>query len=390
MDDIERLIDDLWARWEGELSHRPPAPEPSQAGGRVVYGRSALFDLKDYTPRRFRPQRRASRQVIPGIDNHVYHLDDKGRPRQMTTRHSFNRIDWIGVYSYSTEEADYREWCTQTGVCSQYDRLTLEDAVPASFQRLRINGQGSFPIWAWRTGQKVRHIRSSELNYQIWVERYASRHGRIESGVSFIGGMGWPPTRYELIYSYAGDKLERIVRRAPSGEEQTVFAARKASSLSALSAELSRAIAERALEVLRDTSLNSPLVALELAYQSHESYVPALLPLTEEDDIADLAQAAASIDRWLPLREEDFAPGITDFHERLRATEKHEAGTRMLRDAARQITERAPRQLRTAAHFVAFAVDWELEGDELPAILTACGASRDAMRAMAARGWIRT
>ena len=386
MDDIGRLVDDLWARWEGEMSHRPPAP--SRADGPVVYGRSALFDLKDYTPQRFRPQRRGSPRPIAGIDNHVYHLDDKARPRQMTTRHSVNHIDWIGVYRYSSEEADYREWCTQTGVCAQYDRLTLEDAVPASFQRLRINGKGSFPIWAWRAGQKVRHIRSSELNYQIWVERYASRDGRIDSGISFIGGMGWPPTRYDLIYSYAGDRLERIVRRDASGEEQTVFAARRAASLSALSAELSRAVADKAVELLAGAALHSPLVALELAYQSHQSYVRVLLPLTEADAISDLALAGVESDRWLPLREEDFAPAITDFHERLRATETHKAGTRMLREAARQITARAPRELRTAAHFVAFAIDWEFEGDELPAILKACGASPDAMRAFEARGWI--
>ena len=167
-----------------------------------------------------------------------------------------------------------------------------------------------------------------------------------------------------------------------------MFAARKAASLSALSAELSRAVADKALEVLAGAALDSPLVVLQLMYQSHESYVPALLPLTEADAIPDLALAGVEADRWLPLREEDFAPAITDFHERLRATETHQAGTRMLREAARQITVRAPQELRTAAHFVAFAVDWEFEGDDLAAILKACGAAPDSLRAMKARGWI--
>ena len=391
MNHIERLTEDLWTRWEREMARRPPAPEPPPPNGRVMYGRAALFDLKSYTPARFRPQRRGSSQPIPGIDNRVYHLDADGRPVQVMTRHSINRIEWIGVYRYAPGEAEFCEWCVQTGVCAQYDRMTFDGDLPRSFQRLRVNGSGSFPISRWRrSAAQVRSIRSSEFNHQVWVEQYDVRDGRVAAGISFIGGMGWPPTRYDLIYSYAGDKLERIVQRAASGEEQTVFAARKPSSLSALSADLSRAIAHSTLEILRDTPLDSPLVALELAYQSHQSYVPVLLPLTERDDVADLALAAASTDRWLPLREEDFAPAIADFHERLRATERHEAGTRMLREAARQITERAPQQLRTVEHFVAYAIDWEFEGDDLAAILKACGASPDAMRAMAGRGWIRT
>jgi hypothetical protein len=53
------------------------------------------------------------------------------------------------------------------------------------------------------------------------------------------------------------------------------------------------------------------------------------------------------LERWLPLREEDFAPAITDFQERVRTTEKYEAGTGMLREAARQITIRAKHELQT-------------------------------------------
>jgi hypothetical protein len=78
--------------------------------------------------------------------NRVYHLDAEDRPIQMTHRHSYNRVNWLGVYSYSADDARYCEWCLQTGVCSEYDRLALQHGVQSSFQRLRINGNGSFPI----------------------------------------------------------------------------------------------------------------------------------------------------------------------------------------------------------------------------------------------------
>jgi hypothetical protein len=60
----------------------------------------------------------------------------------------------------------------------------------------------------------------------------------------------------------------------------------------------------------------------------------------------------------------------------------------MLRDAARQVTELARRQLAVTPHFVAYAIDWELEGDQLATILRECGASADALRKLQACGWI--
>ncbi len=390
MDRIEPLKQDLWARWEREMQRRPSPVEAPPPDGRALYARVPLFDLKEYTPRRFPAGGRASSRPFPGIDNRVYHLDAEGRPIQMTHRHSYNRVNWLGVYSYSADDARYCEWCLQTGVCSEYDRIALQDGVPSSFQRLRINGNGSFPIWkGLRPDSQIQKIRADSHGYQIRVEQYELHDGRVTSGVSFIDGMGLPPTRYELLYSYADGRLERIARRSPSGEEQTVFAARRSASLSALSAELSRRISDKALELLRTAPRGSPLVALELSYRSVETYIPSLIPLTERDETRSLTLAAeVPLERWLPLREEDFAPAITDFHERVRTTEKYEAGTGMLREAARQITNRAKHELQTTDGFVAFAMDWEFEGGELQSILTACGASPETLRVFRARGWI--
>ena len=179
MESIDWLKDDLWRRWRDRMDG-PAAAETQVSNRRVVYGRGPLYDLKTYTPRRFEPGGRTSDQPFPRDDNWIYRLDDAGRPVQMDTRHSVNRIDWYGMYEYTADGAEYVEWCVQTGVCSQYARITIREGVPAAFQRLAINARGSFPVWqgvARRT--LIELIASDRKNYQIAIERYDVHGGRI-------------------------------------------------------------------------------------------------------------------------------------------------------------------------------------------------------------------
>lgn len=389
MESIDWLKEDLWRRWRGRMERSAVAETPAGAW-RPVYGRGPLYDLKTYTPRRFEPGGRSSEQPFSRDDNWIYRLDDAGRPVQMDTRHSFNRIDWHGTYEYTADGAEYIEWCLQTGVCSQYARVTIREGVPAAFQRLAINARGSFPVWqgvARRT--LIELIASDPKNYQIAIERYDIRDGRIEGGEAYTEGLGAPAMRSTLHYTYAGDKLDRIVQRSASHGDQTVYAAPQATSLERLSADLARRLADRTLEALRGRKKEFPLAALELSYRAVQSYVPVIIPCSERDALSELCLCTAiDVRRWIQLREEDFSPAMADFQERLRSTEQYEAGTEMLRDAARQVTELARRHLTVTPHFVAYAIDWELEGDQLVTILRECGASPDALRQFQSRGWI--
>jgi hypothetical protein len=60
----------------------------------------------------------------------------------------------------------------------------------------------------------------------------------------------------------------------------------------------------------------------------------------------------------------------------------------MLREAARQVIELARRQMRTSEFFVADAIDWEGEGDQLGSILQDCRATAESLREFRSRGWI--
>jgi hypothetical protein len=388
MESLDRLRDDLWTRWRRQFEPQALARAMTPAGSRPVYAKSSLFDLKGFTPSSFPAGGRVHAEPIPHLDNVIYRLDDEDRPMRMETRHSVNGIDWRGAYEYGTDQAEYAEWCLQTGVCSLYARITFAAGAPQTFQRLQINGKGSFSTWRGMAPERqIATIASDPLNYQVGLEAYHVRDGRVEHADVYCEGLGAPPTISTQTYSYQAGKLDRIVHCWPTGEEQTVFASRKPVSIADLSRHLSEQIAERTIATLRSASFDAPLLALEMSYQAGESYIPALIPATVQDRLSSLS-LVAELERWIALPSEAFSPEIADFEGRLRASDDYATGPRMLRAAARLVTERAPQRLETAPVFVAFAVDWEADGDQLERILKECGASPQTMAEFRSRGWL--
>ncbi len=398
MNVIDELRDDLWGRWRKHF-HDPTLREvPGPA--RVAYSRKALFDLKNWTPSTFPPGGRLSAEPIAGSNNWVYHLDGQGRPQGMSLRHTVNRVDWRGVYRYAPEEVEYVEICLNSNVPSQYDRVTVRDQQPATLQRLWKNTGGRFPAWsAMGRNDLLEKITSDPRNFQIWIESYEAEDGLIRRGRAYIEGLGVPPRHSSLSFSYSAGKLQRIVRRWEDGQEETVFAARTSVTLQDLSVNLSRRLADRIIDALKETTSDKAapdcrLVAVELSYRAGDRYVPIVYPYTEADRIQSFPFLEGyTSDRGIELSAEHFEPEMAEFTERLRASERGDAGrddaaTAMLRAAASLVTRLTPESVPTAEGFLAYAIDWELEGDAFPKILKDCGADASALRIWRKRGWL--
>lgn len=387
---LEELRVDLWLRWQQAFDRIGEPGYASQPGERIVYARVPLFDLRKYHPRRFLPGGRMFK-APPQNDNswYSYVLDPSGRPVHMTCRHIVNRFDWQGLYLYTGEEAEYTEVCRQTEVVSEYTRIALKEGLPATLQHIRVNGGGSH--LGGRTGRAaMEFIRGDTRNYFLQVENYAISSGRIDSGKALMEGLGLPDRRSSLACSYSGaGRLERIVRTHEDGGKSTDYAARSKSSMRELAGRLSEKIAACVIDALKKTAFDSPLLSVELFYRSVTNYVPAVIAVTERDFRANPIPAARMDHRrWMSLNDEDFEPEMAEFMERLDGAEQWNTGTRMLREAALIVARRAQDSLGTAGCFVAFAIDWEFEGQNLPAILKQCGASPAAMKELKAIGWL--
>ncbi len=390
MDGLEALREELWKRWQkafdrwGEISATP------QTGLRAIYARAPLFNLKGYTPSRFPAGGRVlSMTPETGSSFWTYWLDDKGRPIRSTCRHPANHFDWQGLFQYSDEEVEHIEFCVQTEVASGYARMTLRNGLPATYQRIEIDGGGSH-LGGRRGKDAIAAIAGNSHFYWMHVEEYESEDGRIVRGRASFEGKGLSPQLSALDYRYAANgKLMQVVRINKDGSRFTEFAARSKSSVKALAAKLSEKIASSTMEALKNSGLDSPLQAIELSYRSVTEYLPGVIAATERDAIANLCLVLAIAPaRWITLQNEDFEPEMAEFTARLGETEQWDGGSKMLRRAALLVTKLVPGALPTAEGFVAFAIDWECEGNDLKSILKQCGASPATLKKLAKKGWL--
>lgn len=128
MDLIDDLKQDLLTRWKAQFDRMSLLAEAAGRGVRTVYATRSLFDLEGYSPSKFPPGGRTSKEPIPGDDNWVYRLDAGGLPVHMTTRLvSEGEPGWQGMYSYSPEGVEYTEFYISARIPSTYARLTLRD-----------------------------------------------------------------------------------------------------------------------------------------------------------------------------------------------------------------------------------------------------------------------
>jgi hypothetical protein len=389
--ELDELRDDLIERWKAAFD-RLPEVETEVEGERVtqiVYTQYPAFALSNYTPRKFKPGARVSRQPSPDGDDYVFDLDARARPLRVRFEHRINRVNWRGIYHYRADEVEHIEFCMQTGVPSLYNRLLLSGECVLAEQRFVCNGGGSVPRWKGQSpSATIDEILKEPYHRFIYVTLYQIENGVTQSGREYheVAGSIQRPT---LEYSYSVDgKLLRIVQHWPSGEARTVFAAKTKTTLAALSQRLSERIASEALRQVRSASLEAPVIALALSYRNPDQPIPILIPATEKDDVSDV-HFAARIDpkRWIALREEDFAPEIVEFGQRVEAEQRVSALSRMLRAAARRVTLEAGSALPVAKGFIAFAIDWELEGHEMAKILKECGATPQQLREWKENDW---
>jgi len=389
MTNLAFLRQDLWARWKEQIGQVDSASDAQGDGKSIAYSKVPLFDLYGYTSAKFPAGGRLTPAPPPDYENYMtYRLDESGRPVRTVMRHVYNAIEWQGVYTYSDTEVVHVELNMISRLPSRYERLTLEDGLVKTFQRVIINGGATFGKHM-SISDAIDFVMGDSRSYLVWIEEYSYDDRRRISASVFKQGMGIPERYSQLSYSYFGDgRLEKIVEHTPGVPDQTIFATKSKATKSELGDRLAAAIAERTIRALAKASLDAPLVAVELSYRSVDNYCPIVIPCTEADEIENLVLTLA-IDpkKWIILPQEDFAPDIVDFTERLQSSSNSDAGSKMVRTAAKLVNDLARARLSVAENFVAYAADWEFELG-IKQVLKASGVSQKQIAAFGKRGWL--
>ncbi len=386
MHDLDTLRADLITRWTRAFDRVAEVMREPVDAVDTVYTVYPAFPLENFTATKFKPGARLSRTPSKDGDDYKFRLDARGRPLQVRFSHTVNGFDWQGIYLYGTHDVEYIEVCLQTGVPSVYNRLALKDGLVVSEQRFLVNG-GAGALSSRTSPDLPRRILDTPEAYALYLVQYDVQRGITVAAVEHheVGGETHRPT---LTYEYdAAGSLQRIVQHWPD-ETRTLFAAKTKTTTKSLAEDLSARIATAVLTRLATLPSTPRLQALELSYREHDSPIPMLVPLTEADQVDSLALSAnVAGGRWLKLDDESFAPAITEFTARAEASDNGAVG-KMLRAAALRITKKARAELPVAPTFVAFAIDWELEGDELAKILKQCGADANQLKAWRKLGWL--
>lgn len=376
---FDELHTDLMERWRrawdrvGEIDVKVPVA--------TVYTEYPAFGLEGYTPKRFKAGARLMKAKTTDT-RCVYELDTAGRP----VKHREDS-DVRGVYHYATNEVEHIEWNVKTGVPWLYDRLTLDETgAILTEQRYVVHSRGDRPAWVRaHRDQVIGEIVGDHYNF-VYLWRYHVENGVTRSGEEYQHtNRGIDVARLE--YTYAPDgKLQRIVQHWETGS-RTTFAAKSKTTTKELTEQVVSKLSEAVLAALRESTFDAPLALLELSYRDGERYVPLLVPMTTADETSGLT-LAAEIDakRWLALDDNTAAPELTELEQR--AGESGTALVKMLRSVARTVTERARAELPVTPDFVAFAIDWEIEGEKLKKILGECGASAEQLRAWKKQRWL--
>jgi len=321
-----------------------------------------------------------SPKPIPDTNNHVYELDSRGRPLSARHSHPVNNVDWQASYRYGASEIELVELCLQTRVPSIYDRITLVDALPLTRQSVRINGAGSFPIWRSMPRENVREqIRTDSRNYQCVVEQYEIADGRYISGEGVRDGLGTTLRQYALSFTYSpAGRLERVVERWDTGEETTAFAAKSSSTAARVSSTLAHRIADYVIDALNVMPLSTPLVSIELAYRVADRYLPTAIAYTVEDKVESYpVLSPIATDHMIDLPAGRFEPEMAELMGRMSSKGDWAVGTKMLRHAARLLSNADHLRAPTIESFYAYAIDWELEGDDFAQISKECRRAPD-------------
>ena len=163
-------------------------------------------------------------------------------------------------------------------------------------------------------------------------------------------------------------------------------------NLKPLSEILSQKIVESIVDELSKMQFESPLFCLKLSYQYVYNYYPSLIPVTlkfknwvESEEGPFMADPGDFINP----SDQNFETEFLEFIQLIEEKRNWMAGTNMLRRAAKMLTlSKLNNKIKVTDGFVAFPVDWEIEGMELDKILIQCGAEKSKVKEWKKLKWI--
>jgi len=398
---MTELYDDIFARWVRAFNEINWLSRYKERVEHTKYAPTRQFDLKDFDQGDF-PAHSPLYDEKPadGSDHYTYGMDAQGRPVHVAYQHTWNKVFWEGFYNYSADRAEYIEFELGTGVPTRIEVVQFEGGQKVSFQQFSLNG-GGYRLAGESNRDIIDKVRNSDFLGICQVKKFMYEKDRIVGAdcLAVYPGAGRSLFRQTFLYDREG-RLDEIKNIYENGNEQVEYAyVSPEVNVADLSNRLSREMADSIVETLLKKNIEQPLATLELSYRSVANYMPSLVPksLADWDDI--IAARGTEVDFTLL-----FIPGyetllsmdapalerpLQQLMQIIEQTKDYDLGRNMLRKTAFLLTRgKLNGKIAVNDNFIAYAVDWEGEGQEFEEILRDCGQSEEVIADWKKKGWI--
>ena len=360
------------------------------------YSDSFSYELKNYKNGKIAPRSKAFNEPQPNERSYGKFGFDKDGFLTTAEIYANNQLTWIGFFTKKDTLIEYLEFKIENKAISAIQRLQLENGKKVLLQSATSNGHGTFyPYMDWSIDDKVWSGFHDGFSVRCTIEEYHYEHGKITKAdcLNIMPGSG--EYEYEDKYTYSNNKLVEIKTYYSDGNTAITYQAPSAKSLTTLSNELAEMFCDYIISALQKQTFNGPLFSVELAYQYCYSYYPNPVVITgrqKEQAIADGSDNLFSQGEFITISgniAEELQKLYTEFYQRIDAADNFEAGRKMLIQTASQLTStKLKGTIPVTDDFIAFPIEWELEGDELKKILLKCGAPKENVKQWELYGWI--
>jgi hypothetical protein len=366
------------------------------------YAIGSRYDVKDFNAGRIGAGgKMLNEKPSDGYDYYEYGFDEKGLPVTVRFSHTFNKIDWVGIYKIEKDIVEYIEFCMTTSVVSAIQRITFSKTKKLSTEYFALNGKTASLVDISQPVTKIIEFINTNRDHFIYdVLEFVHADNRIMKAYGVANSPGIGEFLYEDKYQYnENGKLVEIKTFYEDGHANIKYIAPSKRSLTEINNELAGMFCDHLIKVLQSQNIALPLFNVQLNYQYYSDYWPSLYVITEADKNNAVVEkreqlfADVVIDGSTILTFEgapaDLEKLYKEFYQRLETSDNWEAGRKMLCQTARLITSSKLKGIIPVTHdFVAFSIEWLMEAQDLEKILVQCGASKANIDEWKKYGWV--
>ncbi|MFC0516765.1 hypothetical protein ACFFGT_21335 [Mucilaginibacter angelicae] len=332
----------------------------------------------------------------PHADDSSYGKYGFNRDGFLTTAEIYNKheLSHIGFFKKTAHLIEYIEFYLPKNVPSSFQRFFFENGKKTMLQSVFSNGRSGLYFESGTTlKEKVSVAFNGGYTAVCTIEQYEYANEFISRayGLNIMPGIG--QYFYENQYNYEVKKLANIKTIYEDGRCSFSYVAPSAQSLQVIIKELSELFCDVLISTLKEQSFDSPLFSVELSYRQCDNYVPHLVVLTARKKNEVIAAGGQNI---FINGEFIYTTNIPDnldklyveFYNRIETKNNWNTGRKMLIETAKLLTaSRLKGALPVTEDFIAFPMDWELEGHTIKKVLLQCGASKINVRQWEEYGW---